>query len=53
MKENYIEKINETKEIMNLLCLDQSEISNIKEDIKKNNKLNTEVLVRIFFKILF
>lgn len=45
MKENYIEKVNETKEIMNLLCVDQSDIATIKEDIKKNNKLNSEVVV--------
>jgi len=45
MKENYFEKVNETKEVMNLLCVEQASIAGIKEDIKKNNKMNTEILV--------
>jgi hypothetical protein len=51
MKENYFEKVNETKEIMNLLCNEQELIHGIKEDIKKNNKINTEILVFDFYLI--
>jgi hypothetical protein len=49
MKENYIEKVNETKEVMNFLCNEQANISEIKEEIKKNNKTNTEILVIYLF----
>ena len=48
MKENYIEKVNETKEIMIELCEEQENIASMKGDIKKNNKMNTEILVILY-----
>lgn len=49
MKEKYIEKIKETKSIMNTLCEDQQMAHAIKEEIKKTNKMSSEVNVRFFF----
>ena len=48
MKENYIEKVKETKNIMNSLCEDQENVHLIKEEIKKINKMNSDVNVNIF-----
>ncbi len=53
MKDNYIEKVRETKIIMNTLCEEQQIVQAIKDEIKKVNKMNSELNVIKFFLNMF
>ena len=45
MNENYVEKVNETKLIMNILYEDQQMINAVMEEIKKINKMKNDIYV--------
>lgn len=47
MKETYTEKLKETKIIMNTLCEEQQMVQAVKEEIKKVNKMNSELNVSL------
>ncbi len=53
MKETYTEKVKETQIIMNTLCDDQQMIQAIKEEIKKVNKMTSELSVIIYYFLYF